>query len=256
LGLSQKPAPGTVWKMGVAIKNRNDAADTPLPDQKWPDQSFAETNPVSWGGLRFDIPRIVPLAAVLTQTISIRNGVNGANVKDVDVGSHTGGGVDPAGFVSCTGPSEGVGYLWDTWGNYPGNYTIPSPWKDNYYGGYWANDIVRNVQNEADSHFDFFCNSKTYYSFPITSIPKGKVITSAKLYLKHTGNSVNETQPLTTPSEYIVVYSVDATHQITVNQGASCVIRAMPITESGASRSPNPAHGDHPIRAMPITGQA
>ena len=35
-----------------------------------------------------------------------------------------------------------------------------------------------------------------------------------------------------------------------------CVIRAMPITESGASRSPNPAHGDHPIRAMPITGQA
>jgi len=35
-----------------------------------------------------------------------------------------------------------------------------------------------------------------------------------------------------------------------------CVIRAMPITESGASRSPIPAHGDHPIRAMPITGQA
>jgi hypothetical protein len=35
-----------------------------------------------------------------------------------------------------------------------------------------------------------------------------------------------------------------------------CVIRAMPITESGASRSPIPAHGDHLIRAMPITGQA
>ena len=35
-----------------------------------------------------------------------------------------------------------------------------------------------------------------------------------------------------------------------------CVIRAMPITESGASRSPIPAHGDHPIRAMPITDQA
>jgi hypothetical protein len=28
----------------------------------------------------------------------------------------------------------------------------------------------------------------------------------------------------------------------------------MPITESGASRSPIPAHGDHLIRAMPITG--
>jgi len=36
-------------------------------------------------------------------------------------------------------------------------------------------------------------------------------------------------------------------------KGAACVIRAMPITESGASRSPIPAHGDHPIRAMPIT---
>jgi hypothetical protein len=35
---------------------------------------------------------------------------------------------------------------------------------------------------------------------------------------------------------------------------AYCVIRAMPITESGASRSPIPAHGDHPFRGMPITG--
>jgi hypothetical protein len=41
--------------------------------------------------------------------------------------------------------------------------------------------------------------------------------------------------------------------EITGNEWALCIIRAMAITETGVWRSPKPDHADHPNRGMAIT---
>jgi hypothetical protein len=47
LGLSTTPAQNTVWGMGVVLHNRDDAANTPIADEKWPEQ-MNEGLPVKW----------------------------------------------------------------------------------------------------------------------------------------------------------------------------------------------------------------
>ena len=45
LGLAAKPATGAAWGFAVLVHDRDDAAGTPIPDQKWPADALPEVPP-------------------------------------------------------------------------------------------------------------------------------------------------------------------------------------------------------------------
>jgi hypothetical protein len=113
--------------------------------------------PATWGELRFGLPAYDTPAAVQAGSTLIRNGLNGVAVQDGMVGGST----------NC---GEGLDYF-TQWG------------ETNYYG---ASKI--NVQNQYDVA-DFPCFSKYYLTFPLSSLPAGKVILSATLTMYQFGNA-------------------------------------------------------------------
>jgi hypothetical protein len=156
LGLSAPPPLGTQWRFGVVIHDRDDLAGTPIPDQIWP-ESLQKTNPSTWGQLRFGRPMYTPATTNVTGTTLVQNGLNGAVVKDAAVG----------GYTTC---GDGLN-AWTQWGN--ANY---------------AGNIQFNIQNQWDIA-DFMCFSKYYLTFPLTSVPAGKSVVSAKVTLSFFGNA-------------------------------------------------------------------
>jgi hypothetical protein len=89
LGLAGPPAQGTLWRLGVVVHDRDDAAGPANAPQRWPETG----NPspaASWGEMRFGLPTYVPPAATTTQTVVIREGLAGADVPDVAVGGTVG----------------------------------------------------------------------------------------------------------------------------------------------------------------------
>ncbi|MCA9901388.1 MAG: DNRLRE domain-containing protein [Ardenticatenaceae bacterium] len=171
LGLSGPPANGTVWGLGLTT---HDEDGTAHEDRNWP-EGLSSNSPATWGQMRFGLPTYTPPSGVTgSNTVTIRQGENGANVPDGQVG----GGTD------CGGPPP----LWGTWGNF--NY---------------AGDFQMNVQNQWNLG-DWGCFSKYYVTFPLDSLPADQAVLSANLTMYHFGNS----DPSLAQPSLIQVFTVDA----------------------------------------------
>ncbi len=162
LGLSGPPSQGTEWGLAVALHNRNDAAGTPIPDQVWP-ENIGTTNPTTWGQLRFgSAPAYSPPPAQNLTTTTIKNGVNGQVATTTNVGGST----------TCATNLGNFGLVyWQQWG-------IQN----------WVNSAYLNVMNQMDIA-DWPCYNKVYAMFPLASLPRGKVITSATLTFYQFGHA-------------------------------------------------------------------
>jgi hypothetical protein len=156
LGMAGKPASGTNWRLGVVLHDRDAQSGQTLPDQFWPELANPQS-PVSWGILHFGLPSFTQPVVTNMQTSTIRNRLNGAVVPDVAAGGGT----------LCGGYLD----IWTQWGE--ANY---------------ADQTYLNIQNQVDVA-DFPCFSKYYVTFPLSSIPAGKTIRSAKLILYEFGGS-------------------------------------------------------------------
>jgi len=156
LGLEAPPLPGTVWGLAVAVHDRDDAGGTPIADQIWPERSD-RTRPDTWGQLHFGRPAYPRPEPPSVQTTVVRHGLEGAVVRDAAVGGH--------------GNCGGAMNAWTEWGNAN-------------YAGY----TQVNIQNQWDIA-DFMCFSKYYVTFPLTAIPAGKSIVSARVILTLFGNA-------------------------------------------------------------------
>lgn len=179
LGLAGPPPQGTMWRLAIVLHDRDDAAGTPIPDKTWP-ESMSADQPTTWGLLNFGVPTYTPAAATSTSAVTIRHKLNGATVSDAAAG----------GYAVC---GAGTDY-WTEWGNT----------KESFYG----TDHDRfNVQNQSDIS-DWPCFSKYYITFPLNSLPIGKVVLSATLTLYQIGNAGEGWTPAPQPS-FIQVLSVD-----------------------------------------------
>ena len=119
---------------------------------------------MTWGQLSFGLPTYDPPDVPAVQTVTIRHGLNGANVMDGVIGGNT----------VC---GEGLDF-WNEWG-------------DHSYPG--ARDM--NVQNQGNID-DWPCFSKFYITFPLNSLPKDKTVITATLSLRQSGQSTGfETDP-------------------------------------------------------------
>lgn len=171
LGLSGPPPQGTVWAIGAAVHDR-DVAAAPGPDQIWPD-TFNPTQPISWAQLRFGLPWYTPAPAAPRGTITVQQGLGGAQVPDAQVG----------GWTNC---GQNVSDYFASWGSI------------NYAGVQWV-----NVQNQSDIA-DWPCFARYYVTFPL-NVPADKTIISATVTLRQFGNAGGGAA---VPS-YIQVLSID-----------------------------------------------
>jgi len=178
LGLSGPPGQGTIWRLGFVLHDRDSASGPPNPNQMWP-QQFASASPQrTWGELSFGEPGYTPPAVPPAGTITVRNGLNGAQVIDGEVG---GGSI-------C---GDGLDY-WTQWGD------ASNP------GSSENSDF--NIQNQGDVA-DWPCFAKYYVTFPLDAISAGKVILSAQVTLHQMGNSGGGVYG-PPPASYIQVFTV------------------------------------------------
>lgn len=161
LGLAGRPANGTVWGLGLQVFDRDDSGATFGPTQNWP-EGFAATQPVTWGRVRFGLPTYTPPASTPGGTLLIREGLTGTVVADADVGGTVG---------NLCGGHPDYDDFWSDWPN-----------------ANWGSETGLNVQSQSDLS-DRNCFARTYLRFPLTLIPAGKVIRSARLVLHQTGGS-------------------------------------------------------------------
>lgn len=159
LGLTGTPSAGETWRLGLVVHDREDALGNELSQKSWPEQ-LSNTQPGTWGELRFGLPAYVPPVIPNAGTVTLRNGLNGVTVRDAAAGGTTGN--------LCPGDPT---YIWNYWGT------------DTFSGA-----VDFNIQNQGDLA-DWPCFSKYYVSFPLHDIPAGKVITGARLTLHLFGNS-------------------------------------------------------------------
>lgn len=159
IGLNGKPTAGTVWKLGVAVHDRDDAAGADIAAQTWP-AGMNALSPATWGKLVFGRAAFTPPTGVTTEgTVTIRHGVNGAVVPDAHVGGHS----------VCGDP-------------FAPNYF--SRWGSANYAGY----TQINIQNQWNIE-DWPCFSKYYITFPLNTLPANRSIISATLTMYHFGNA-------------------------------------------------------------------
>jgi hypothetical protein len=178
LGLSMPPARDSVWGFGLAIHDRDSLAGPPLADQVWP-ETLETLHPATWGQLTFGLkPPYVPAPALPRATTVIRHGLNGVEVIDVDVGG------------SSVCGEEAAPDFFPTWGDL------------NYSGKEFL-----NIQH-LDPISEWPCFSKYYVTFPLGSLPEGKVVLSATLTLYQFGNAGEGWDPGPRPS-FIQAYTVE-----------------------------------------------
>lgn len=159
LGLAGAPPDGRLWKLAVAVYDRESLQTASQDVNSWPN-AVLSNNPESWGELRFGLPQYVPPALPAAGTLIIRNGLNGLHVHDAAVG----------GTIGNLCPGDPV-YIWNRWGN--ANY---------------GDDPSFNIQNQADLA-DWPCFSKYFINFPLNQMLPGKVILKAELTVYLFGNS-------------------------------------------------------------------
>jgi len=161
LGLSGPPTQGSLWGLGLLLHDRDSAAGPPLAVKTWP-KVLGQDRPASWGQLVFGLPAFTPPTITPSGSTTIRQGLNGAVVKDAHVGGHT-----------MCGEEFNPDFF--------------NGWGDRNFGSY---EQV-NIQNQANLG-DWPCFSKYYVSFSLDNIPPGKTILSARLTMYQFGNSSPE----------------------------------------------------------------
>ena len=187
LGLAGPPTAGSQWGLGVAVHDRVVAYPGAMTvDQIWP-ESMQPLQPSTWGQLRFGQPVYSPPMNLPRDTVTIRHGLNGAQVID-----GTAGGDTDCGAGSYPDYFAGWGAL-----TYPGVTRV-------------------NVQNQSDVS-DWPCYSKYYVTFPLDSVPANKIIISATLTLYQMGNPGGGVWGDPVPS-YIQIFTIDqAWNEATLN---------------------------------------
>lgn len=164
LDISAPPPQGSIWGLAIALHDRDDAAGAPIPDKTWP-EALDQDRPATWGQLSFGMPTYSPSLAAQVETVTVRQGLDGASVPDADVG---GGSI-------C---GQGLDF-WTEWG------------ETNYVG---EGDL--NIQNQADVA-DWPCFSKYYVTFSLNALPPEQMVLSATLTLHKFGHAgkPGEAQP-------------------------------------------------------------
>jgi hypothetical protein len=156
LGLSGPPAEGSDWGLGVLVYDRDGEESSPVLEKSWP-VALHSARPASWGKMAFGLLAYSAPETDPTGSITIRHKLNGASVKDGEVG----GGTDCA---------SGLDFF--------------AEWGEANYAG-----VDRfNIQNQWDVA-DWPCFSKFYITFPLEGVPAGKAILSAELTLYQFGSS-------------------------------------------------------------------
>jgi hypothetical protein len=158
LGLSEPPASSVQMRMGVVVYDK-DAASVPAWSKSWPD-GFQESQGSSYRKVDLGYPAFRrpsnPVAGIVTIKQNSRT-----SVEDASVGGHT----------SCG--NNGFN-KWTEWGE---RVYVQASEK-----------TIAVIQNQRQI-FDWPCFSRYYITFPLDSIPPGKVILSAKLSMTHFGGS-------------------------------------------------------------------
>ncbi len=177
LGLSGPPAQGTIWGLGVALHDRDSREGPTLADKEWP-ETLDPLRPSTWGQLVFGLkPAYVPDPPLPGGITLIRHGLDGISVVDADVGGS-----------SVCGAPAGPDFF-TTWGDLN-----------------WAGKEFLNVQH-LDPISEWPCFSRYYVTFPLGSVPTGKVIVSATLTLYQNGNA-GEGWVDNPPSSFIEVFTI------------------------------------------------
>ncbi|GAB4111059.1 MAG: DNRLRE domain-containing protein [Roseiflexaceae bacterium] len=172
LGLENAPVNGTIWRLGMRTYDRDNDPNQDIAEQFWP-PAQNQLKPSSWGALYFGLPTYSAPSVSNASEVVIKHRLNGADVPDGMVG----GGFDCGGG----GGPNGEAY-WTEWGNE--NYEQLEDEPGNQRGDF-------NVQNQRDVA-DWPCFSKNYITFPLSGLPAGKQIVSAKLVLHQFANSQPE----------------------------------------------------------------
>jgi hypothetical protein len=175
LGVSGPPPQGTIWGLGVVVHDRDADVPASISNTAWP-EGMVYSQSATWGQLQFGVPTYTPQQAALPTTVTIRQGLNGVTVPDGMVG----GGTD------CGGGED----WWTQWGN------------KNYAGAMQIN--IQSLGRVSD----WPCMSKYYITFPLNTVPTGKVIISATLTLHQFGNAGVGWTPAPQPS-WINVLTVE-----------------------------------------------
>jgi hypothetical protein len=154
VGQAGPPAPGTTWRMSLAVHDKDSSAGA-ATRTAWP-AAATRDQPVSWGELGFGLRTFVPPAATSPQTYTIRHGLDGQVVSDAMVGG---------------GSTCGTSDYFNTSGslNYAGSTTL----------------VVQNQRDIAD----WPCFSKTLIDFPLDRLPAGRAVVSATLTVYQFGGS-------------------------------------------------------------------
>ncbi len=169
LGISGAPSDGTLWGIGVQMHDRDSSSGPALADKNWPD-FMTRDKPSSWAQLRFGLPAYGAIAGTVTGSDLIReDSSRGISVPDAGLG-----GTIPN---LCPGDEN---YIFNSWGN-----------------ANFGSENGFNIQNQSKIT-DWPCFSKYYVTFPLTTIPTGKNILSAKLILHQWGGAGDKGQA--TPS--------------------------------------------------------
>ena len=173
------PPHDAIWRMGVLLHDRDDAANTPIEDKFWP-ETFQPSAPDTWGGLHFGEAAYTPPAIEPTGETVIKQGVDGAVVPDAHVG----------GAFNC---GQNIDH-WSEWG----------------YTNYERIDPTKiNIQNQDAMLADWPCFSKYFVTFPLEAIPEGSVVLSATLTMYNYGNSGTEWVPFDEiPHSWIQVLTI------------------------------------------------
>jgi hypothetical protein len=156
-GLTNPPADGSLWGLGVQVYDRDSGASNGMAaPQFWP-ETFNANNPATWGELHFGAPSYTPPPGSPAGTIAIQaqNDDGNDNVEDAWVGG------GPHGLSGHMGNGSDLNHGTD---------------RDLFVGN-----------EQMPVHFPYF--DKSFFRFSLASVPAGKTIQSAKLYLYHWGNA-------------------------------------------------------------------
>lgn len=213
LGLSGAPAQGSIWGLGIAVYDRDAATGPMSPLKTWP-ENLIDTQPDTWGQLRFGLPTYVPQPAIAQGTTTIRQGVDGVIAHDAAVGSTIGN--------MCPGDS---GYIWNQWALFsdPHNSEV-------------------NIQNQGVVS-EWPCFAKYFVTFPLGTVPAGKVILSATLTLHQFGNAGVGQTPPPVPSYLQVLTLGQSWDENTLTWNTAPLARE---NVSGAWVDPLPGYGGDP----------
>jgi hypothetical protein len=158
MGLASAPAQGSVLRMALVIHDRDEASQSPLPDQVWPHGATLD-QPASWGRIVLGVPQYQAPATGDVQQVTVRHGEGGAVVTDAAVGGH-----------STCGESYNPNFF--------------NGWGDANYAGF----AQLNIQNQWDVA-DWPCFSKFYITFPLDALPDASSVVSATLTMYLFGNA-------------------------------------------------------------------